>query len=439
MRISRLKCLLYSSDRDRPFYKKIGWKRWLLEMDRLRSGMSSIPSHGFEGIHVFSLTSLSLIICSSCSLALVSLHLFLLVLLPSSNLHLFWKSLPTNNLYNKTVESLSCHAPPTPHSIGPYIENLSSIFREEEKPRQNRIMGTNALPAHNKEADITNDPINNNSGTTTTQSAEMSHEEHQVAQAAAKFGYGPLAHTSANNNYNNKNNSSGSKLSALENEAHPGTHVKTHQFANPTPLGLSAFALTAFVLSLCNFQTRGVLEPNIVIGLAFGYGGLVQLLAGMWYVFLFLSLPSLLLFLSGFFFFSFVLRELFSGRWGKKRFGLRRRCCLLIILSLLGRWLWGILSARLLFPLTRVSGSHSPSPSLPAVSPLFRRSKAHKAPAPFTTPLPFSFLYASPHPLFSSWDSSQVLLSFFLTDSNRKSRAGLYSQLLSSLPRSARI
>lgn len=238
---------------------------------------------------------------------------------PSSNLHLFWKSLPTNNLYNKTVESLSCHAPPTPHSIGPYIENLNSIFREEEKPRQNRIMGTNALPAHNKEADITNDPINNNSGTTTTQSAEMSHEEHQVAQAAAKFGYGPLAHTSANNNYNNKNNSSGSKLSALENEAHPGTHVKTHQFANPTPLGLSAFALTAFVLSLCNFQTRGVLEPNIVIGLAFGYGGLVQLLAGMWYVFLFLSLPSLLLFLSGFFFFFLCFEGIILGSVGKKK------------------------------------------------------------------------------------------------------------------------
>ena len=180
-------------------------------------------------------------------------------------------------------------------------------------------MGTNALPAHNKEADITNDPINNNSGTTTTQSAEMSHEEHQVAQAAAKFGYGPLAHTSANNNYNNKNNSSGSKLSALENEAHPGTHVKTHQFANPTPLGLSAFALTAFVLSLCNFQTRGVLEPNIVIGLAFGYGGLVQLLAGMWYVFLFLSLPSLLLFLSGFFFFFLCFEGIILGSVGKKK------------------------------------------------------------------------------------------------------------------------
>lgn len=239
---------------------------------------------------------------------------------PSSTLHMFWKSLPTNNLYNKTVENLSCHAPPTPHSIGPYIENLYSISREE-KARQNRIMSTNALPAHNKERDITNDPNNNSSGTTTTQGAEMSHEEHQVAQAAAKFGYGPLAHTSANNNYNNKNNSSGSKLSALETEAHPGTHVKTHEFANPTPLGLSAFALTAFVLSLCNFQTRGVLEPNIVVGLAFGYGGLVQLLAGMWYFSLFLSLLSLLLFLSGFFFLLLCIEENIGGLVGKKGLG----------------------------------------------------------------------------------------------------------------------
>jgi len=54
------------------------------------------------------------------------------------------------------------------------------------------------------------------------------------------------------------------------------------QFANPGPLGLSAFALTTFVLSLINLQTRGVATANIVVGLAFGYGGLVQLLAGMW-------------------------------------------------------------------------------------------------------------------------------------------------------------
>jgi len=51
---------------------------------------------------------------------------------------------------------------------------------------------------------------------------------------------------------------------------------------NPAPLGLSAFAATTFVLSLINLSTRDVTIPNIVLGMAFFYGGLCQLLAGMW-------------------------------------------------------------------------------------------------------------------------------------------------------------
>lgn len=54
------------------------------------------------------------------------------------------------------------------------------------------------------------------------------------------------------------------------------------KFANPAPLGLSAFALTTFVLSAINLQTRGVKAPTMAVPLAFGYGGVVQLLAGMW-------------------------------------------------------------------------------------------------------------------------------------------------------------
>ncbi|KAK2590488.1 Meiotically up-regulated protein 86 protein [Conoideocrella luteorostrata] len=54
------------------------------------------------------------------------------------------------------------------------------------------------------------------------------------------------------------------------------------KLANPAPLGLCAFALTTFVLSAVNTHTRGVTVPNIAVPLAFGYGGLVQLLAGMW-------------------------------------------------------------------------------------------------------------------------------------------------------------
>ena len=39
------------------------------------------------------------------------------------------------------------------------------------------------------------------------------------------------------------------------------------KFANPAPLGLCAFALTTFVLSLINIQARDVKTPNIVVGL----------------------------------------------------------------------------------------------------------------------------------------------------------------------------
>jgi uncharacterized protein len=53
--------------------------------------------------------------------------------------------------------------------------------------------------------------------------------------------------------------------------------------ADPTPLGLSGFAATTFVLSLVN---AGVIKAGgdikVVIGLAAFYGGLAQLLAGMW-------------------------------------------------------------------------------------------------------------------------------------------------------------
>lgn len=54
--------------------------------------------------------------------------------------------------------------------------------------------------------------------------------------------------------------------------------------ANPAPLGLSAFALTTFVLSSSNagfiFAAVGA-GGDVVIGLALFYGGLVQLIAGI--------------------------------------------------------------------------------------------------------------------------------------------------------------
>jgi uncharacterized protein len=52
--------------------------------------------------------------------------------------------------------------------------------------------------------------------------------------------------------------------------------------ANPAPLGLAAFALTTFVLSMVNTGLVSDKAEPIVFGLALAYGGLAQLLAGMW-------------------------------------------------------------------------------------------------------------------------------------------------------------
>jgi len=93
----------------------------------------------------------------------------------------------------------------------------------------------------------------------------------------ARYDYGgnPLAHM---------NTGDSARFPAFGGEFQPGLYRPTteRKFANPAPLGLSAFALTTFVLSLINVGARGVSEPNMVVAAAYGYGGLVQLLAGMW-------------------------------------------------------------------------------------------------------------------------------------------------------------
>jgi len=59
----------------------------------------------------------------------------------------------------------------------------------------------------------------------------------------------------------------------------PADHI-----ADPGPLGLAGFAMTTFVLSCFNagfFGSKSPLEA-VVLPLALFYGGLAQLLAGMW-------------------------------------------------------------------------------------------------------------------------------------------------------------
>src|ERR1035438_7377729 len=53
--------------------------------------------------------------------------------------------------------------------------------------------------------------------------------------------------------------------------------------ADPGPLGLAAFALTTFLLSAANAHWMNGNSTGLsFLGYAFAYGGLVQLLAGMW-------------------------------------------------------------------------------------------------------------------------------------------------------------
>lgn len=52
--------------------------------------------------------------------------------------------------------------------------------------------------------------------------------------------------------------------------------------ADPGPLGLAAFASTTFVLSCFNAGLMPASQEKVVLPLALFYGGLVQLLAGMW-------------------------------------------------------------------------------------------------------------------------------------------------------------
>jgi len=130
---------------------------------------------------------------------------------------------------------------------------------------------------HNAVNNTANQNVNGNPSTQDFEKATrgMSHDERDAAQHAARFGYGPLAHMRTNES---------ATLPAFGGEFQPGLYrgVEGRKFANPAPLGLAAFALTTFVLSLINLGTRGLKENNIIIPLAFGYGGLVQLLAGMW-------------------------------------------------------------------------------------------------------------------------------------------------------------
>ena len=68
-------------------------------------------------------------------------------------------------------------------------------------------------------------------------------------------------------------------MAVLAEERRGATLVELSPAADPAPLGLAAFALTTFMLSGHNAS----FIPDVLwVGLALFYGGLIQLLAGMW-------------------------------------------------------------------------------------------------------------------------------------------------------------
>ena len=57
---------------------------------------------------------------------------------------------------------------------------------------------------------------------------------------------------------------------------------QVRMIADPAPLGLGAFALTTFLLSLVNAGVMDATTEPVVLGVALAYGGIAQILAGMW-------------------------------------------------------------------------------------------------------------------------------------------------------------
>jgi uncharacterized protein len=64
-------------------------------------------------------------------------------------------------------------------------------------------------------------------------------------------------------------------------EEFPPTHPARF-ISEPAALGLAGFALATMMLSFVNVGVLPKADAPVVLGVAFAYGGLVQLLAGMW-------------------------------------------------------------------------------------------------------------------------------------------------------------
>ncbi len=72
-------------------------------------------------------------------------------------------------------------------------------------------------------------------------------------------------------------------VNAFAGDLNPGLHRQPFRpMGNPVPLGLSGFAVCCFVVSLVNLQTRGVENVKIIASCALFFGGVIEVIAGLW-------------------------------------------------------------------------------------------------------------------------------------------------------------
>lgn len=113
---------------------------------------------------------------------------------------------------------------------------------------------------------------------------DIEHHENKITEDFE--GKRPTIHASFDGNYvyiNHHRYPKHELLNAFGGAMNPGwTLPSVHKFANPAPLGLSAFAFVTFVSSIINIGARDVHHDNVMNGASMFYGGFIQLLAGMW-------------------------------------------------------------------------------------------------------------------------------------------------------------
>lgn len=127
--------------------------------------------------------------------------------------------------------------------------------------------------------DIEKQTADQHSSSSTGAAYNRTDSGHRIARVTTSGDAAEILHIGDTKVYKNE------FVAAFGGTLNPGlSEAPSRKFANPSPLGLSAFALTTFVLSLVNVQARGVTSATGVVGLAYFYGGFIQLLAGMWEV-----------------------------------------------------------------------------------------------------------------------------------------------------------